>query len=173
MGKYGETANAPEKHNYYVIVNGENVPINPEQKKAWNEMINRNRHYARDFGICGQPDFRKCYGDCSLCPFQREGSFVYTDDRKRYVDGFANGKYAPVNPQYSVENQVADADAWDWLYQQADKTVTRGREILYLSMEEGLSAHQISKQTGIAKSTVVDRLNKLLAFIREHRDDLI
>ena len=40
-------------------------------------------------------------------------------------------------------------------------------------MQEGLSAHQIADRTGIAKSTVVDRLNKLLDFIREHRDDLI
>ena len=46
------------------------------------------------------------------------------------------------------------------------------RDVAWELLESG-SAHQIADRTGIAKSTVVDRLNKLLVFIREHRDDLV
>lgn len=158
---------------YYAIINGKKIALTHEQRKGWNEMINRNRRYARDFGLCGQPDFRKCSGDCGTCPFKKEGAFVYMDDRERFVDGYSKGKFAPANPAVTTEDEAVGAETWDWLYREAEKTVKRGQEILYLSMQEGLSAHQIADRTGIAKSTVVDRLNKLLDFIREHRDDLI
>jgi DNA-directed RNA polymerase specialized sigma24 family protein len=95
------------------------------------------------------------------------------DDHERFADGYSKGKFAPANPAVTPEDEAVGADTRDWLYREADKTVKRGHEILYLSMEEGLSAHQIADRTGIAKSTVVDRLNKLLDFIREHREDLL
>lgn len=158
---------------YYAIVNGRKIALTHEQRKGWNEMINKNRRYARNFSLCGQPDFRKCSGDCGTCPYQKEGAFVYMDDRDRFVDGYSTGKFAPENPSATPEDEAVETDTWAWLYQEADKTVKRGQEILYLRMQEGLSAHQIAERTGIAKSTVVDRLNKLLDFIREHRDDLI
>ena len=102
MSTTHEHGNPEQNPSRYAIVDGKKIPLSPEQQKAWYEMVNKARRYARDFGTCGQPDFRKCYGDCSLCPFQREGTFVYSDDHDRYVDGFATGKYAPANPQKSV-----------------------------------------------------------------------
>ena len=157
----------------YAVVDGRKIPLTREQQKAWFEMINRNRYYARNFGLCAQPDYRRCGGDCCLCSCQQEGALIYTDDRDRYGDGFASGKYAPAIPPVSVEKQVSDADAWAWLYREADKTARQGGDILRLYLEDGLSAHQIASRTGIAKSTVVDRLNRLLTFIREHRDEPI
>ena len=157
----------------YAVVDGRKIPLTPAQRCAWNEMINRNRRYARNFGTCGQPDYRKCLGDCGSCPYQTEGSFVYADDRERYADGFSSGRFAPAAPEPTPEDETVKASVWEWLYGEADKTVRRGKDILFLYLEEGLSAHQISARTGIAKSTVVDRLNRLLAFIREHREDLV
>ena len=168
-----EHVKTEETLNCYAVVDGKRIPLTPEQRRAWNEMVNRNRRYARNFGTCGQADYRRCCGDCGTCPYKTEGAFIYADDRERYADGFASGKLAPANPGKSVEQFVEDSDTWSWLYREADRTVRRGRDILCLYFEEGLSAHQIADRTGIAKSTVVDRLNKLLAFIREHRDDLV
>ncbi len=173
MGANGKNANVSKETSFYVTIDGKVVTLTDEQRKAWNKMVNDARRYARDFGACGQPDYRKCFGDCSLCRFQREGGFVYVDDHDRYIDGFANGRQTPAYSQKSPDQQVADEEAWEWLYREADITVKHGRDILFLSFQEGLSAHQIANRTGIAKSTVVDRLNKLLAFIRDHRDDLI
>ena len=173
MGTYGKKASAPKETSFYVTVNGETVALTNEQKKAWYEMRNKTRRYARDFGTCGQPDFTKCCGDCGLCAFQCEGAFIYADDRERYADGFFTGPFTPANPSKSVEDTVADADAREWLYREADELEKHGGKILKLTLEEGLSAHQISRKTGIAKSTVVDRLNRLLDFIREHREELI
>ncbi len=158
---------------YYAIVNGRKIALTHEQRKAWNEMINENRKYARQFGLCGQSDFRKCGGDCGICPYIKEGAFVYKDDQERFAKGYSKGKFAPMNPAVSPEDEIVGADTWEWLYREAGKTVQRGQEILYLKMEEGLSAHQIADKTGIAKSTVVDRLNKLLDYIHEHREELI
>lgn len=158
---------------YYVLIDGQKVPLTPEQRKAWLTMINDVRRQARKAGTCGQPDFRKCCGDCGLCPWQTEGLFVYMDDRDRYVDGFAAGSLAPANPQMPIDREYEEKDMWERLYSAADDLVQRGEEILRMAMEEGLSSHEISRRTGIAKSTVVDRMNKLLGFIREHREDFI
>ncbi len=156
----------------YAMIDGKKVPLTQEQQKAWYEMVNKTRRYARNYRTCGQPDFRKCCGDCALCPYDREGAFIYADDRDRYADGFAYGRYAPASPQETPEEKAENNDKWVWLYREAEKTVICGKNILQLYLEDGLSARQIANHTGIAKSTVVDRLNKLLAFIRVHRNEL-
>ena len=158
---------------HYAVIEGKKILLTHEQHKVWYEMINHNRRYARNYGLCGQPDFRKCGGDCALCPFVREGAFIYSDDRERYGDGYAQGKYAPAHSEKTPEQMAETEDKWAWLYREANKTVTCGKDILQLYLEDGLSARQISNHTGIAKSTVVDSLNKLLAFIRQHRNDLL
>lgn len=173
MSNTRDNRNPEQNPVYYAIVDGKKVALTYEQRKGYNEMINQNRRYARDFGLCGQADFRKCSGDCGTCPYKKEGAFVYMDDRERFADGFSKGRFAPSNPAATPEDLAVGSGTWDWLYREADKMVKRGREILYLSMEEGLSAHQIASRIGIAKSTVVDRLNRLLEFIRENRDDLV
>jgi len=158
---------------FYLVIDGRKVFLTEEERKVWKEMINRNRRYARNFGTCGQADYRKCQGDCAQCPHTKAGAFIYIDDHERYGDGFAKGEFAPAQQEATPEERAADSDAWSWLYASADRIVDKGEIILRLHLEDGLSTHQISHRTGIAKSTVNDRLNKLLAFIREHRDDLI
>ena len=158
---------------YYAYVNGQKIPLTDAQGKAWYEMINGNRRYARNFGTCGQSDYRKCNGDCCRCPYVREGAFLYMDDQERYGEGVAFGPLAPAEAVATPEERAVEEETWRWLYREADKQEKRGKEILFLSLEEGLSAHQIAERTGMAKSTVVDRLNRLLDFIRQHREELI
>lgn len=173
MGANGKNANESRENRYYVTIDGKAVPLTDDQRKGWNEMINATRRYARRFGACGQPDYRKCCGDCSLCAFKRAGAFIFADDRERYADGFAEGPLAPVDTAPTPEDSTVKKDTWEWLYREADGLVKRGRDILFLHMEEGLSERKIGNRLDIPWPTVHSRLNKLLAFIREHRDELV
>ena len=173
MGKCGSNATEAKEPSNYITIDGKTVPVTDEQKKAWYEMANAARKYARRFGTCGQPDFRKCCGDCTLCAFQREGAFIYSDDRQRFADGFSEGKLAPMAPAPTPEEQVENADMWRWLYEEADTIVKCGRDILSLRLEEGLSERKIGERLDIPWPTVHSRLNTLLDFIRAHREELI
>lgn len=173
MGTNGKNANTSRETSFYVNIDGKSVPLTNDQRKAWNKMATAARKYAQRFGTCGQPDYRKCCGDCALCAFQRAGAFIYADDRERYVDGFAEGPLAPADTAPTPEDSVADKDAWEWLYREADCLVKCGRDILFLHMEEGLSERKIGDRLDIPWPTVHSRLNKLLAFIREHQDELV
>ena len=166
MGTNGKKANVSKETSFYVTIGGKAVALTDEQRKAWNKMANDARRYARDFGACGQPDYRKCCGDCALCAFQQAGAFIFADDRERYADGFGEGPLAP-------EDHAVANDTWEWLYTEADKLTKSGRDILSLHLEEGLSERKIGDRLGIPWPTVHSRLNKLLAFIREHREELI
>lgn len=173
MGANGKNANESKDTSFYVTVGGKAVALTEDQRKAWNKMINDTRRYARSFGTCGQPDYRKCCGDCAQCAFQRLGAFISTDVCDKYSDGFAEGPLAPFDPSPTPEDSVVSKDTWEWLYTQADKLAARGKDILSLHLEEGLSERKIGERLGIPWPTVHSRLNKLLAFIHEHREDLI
>ncbi len=151
----------------YIIVGNEKVPVTREQRLAWMQTVNRCRRYAREHGACSQPDYRKCRGDCCVCPYQTQGRLVSVDQ------GGFDGSPIDIPNRVSAEDEYVSRDTWAWLYEQADMAVERGREILRLYLEDGLSAHGISRETGIPKSTVVDRLNKLIRFMREHADEII
>ena len=173
MGTNGTNANESKKNSFYVTIDGKAVALTDEQRNAWNKMANDARRYARDFGACGQPDYRKCCGDCALCAFQQAGAFIFADDRERYADGFAEGPLAPLDTAPTPEDRAVANDTWEWLYTEADKLTKSGRDILSLHLEEGLSERKIGDRLGIPWPPVHSRLNKLLAFIREHREDLI
>lgn len=173
MGTYGKKANTSKETSFYVTVDGKAVPLTEDQRKGWNEMINTTRRYARNFSACGQADYRKCCGDCSLCAFKQAGAFIFADDHERYADGFAEGPLAPVDSAPTPEDSVVTDETWAWLYAEADRLTKSGKDILFLHLEEGLSERKIGDRLGIPWPTVHSRLNKLLGFIREHREDLI
>lgn len=173
MGANGKNAYVSKETSFYVTIDGKAVALTDEQRKAWNKMTNDARRYARDFGACGQPDYRKCCGDCALCAFKQAGAFIFADDREHYADGFAEGPLAPVDTAPTPEDQAVSKDTWEWLYAEADKLTKSGKDILFLHLEEGLSERKIGDHLGIPWPTVHSRLNKLLGFIREHREDLI
>ena len=165
-GKYTE-----QDPGYYVCINGEKVPVTYAQRKGWYEMVNNTRRYARTFKTCGQADFRKCCGDCGLCAYKREGLLISMDDPYQFGKEHSCGGSPPDASSLTAEEEVLKQETREWLYQEAEKIVTRGGEILYLKIEIGLSAHQISMETGIAKTTVVGRIRKLIRFIREHKEE--
>ena len=135
MGTNGTNANESKKNSFYVTIDGKAVALTDEQRKAWNKMANDARRYARDFGACGQPDYRKCCGDCALCAFQQAGAFIFADDRERYADGFAEGPLAPLDTAPTPEDRAVANDTWEWLYTEADKLTKSGRDILSLHLE--------------------------------------
>lgn len=60
----------------YVWIAGKKVYLNPELQKEWDKLINKERYRARQEKICGQADYRRCNGDCFVCPWRKEGIVV-------------------------------------------------------------------------------------------------
>lgn len=56
----------------YVWIAGKKVYLNPELQKEWDKLINKERYRARQEKICGQADYRRCSGDCFVCPWRKE-----------------------------------------------------------------------------------------------------
>ncbi len=55
---------------------GKKVYLNPELQKEWDKLINKERSITRQEKICGQADYRRCSGDCFVCPWRKEGIVV-------------------------------------------------------------------------------------------------
>lgn len=55
----------------YVWIAGKKVYLNPELQKEWDKLINKERYRARQEKICGQADYRRCNGDCFVCPWRK------------------------------------------------------------------------------------------------------
>ncbi len=56
----------------YVWIAGKKVYLNSELQKEWDKLINKERYRARQEKICGQADYRRCSGDCFVCPWRRK-----------------------------------------------------------------------------------------------------
>lgn len=74
----------------YVWIAGKKVYLNPELQKEWDKLINKERYRARQEKICGQADYRRCNGDCFVCPWRKEG-IVVSYETEHFAEGF--GKY--------------------------------------------------------------------------------
>ena len=61
----------------------------------------------------------------------------------------------------------------DELYHTAGLRERNGDQILQLYLEEGLSTYKIADRIGMRQTTVNDELKRLLAYIRDHRDDIL
>ena len=76
----------------YVWIAGKKVYLNPELQKEWDKLINKERYRARQEKICGQADYRRCNGDCFVCPWRKEG-IVVSYETEHFAEGF--GKRLP------------------------------------------------------------------------------
>ena len=71
----------------YVWIAGKKVYLNPELQKEWDKLINKERYRARQEKICGQADYRRCNGDCFVCPWRKEG-IVVSYETEHFAEGF-------------------------------------------------------------------------------------
>ena len=77
----------------YVWIAGKKVYLNPELQKEWDKLINKERYRARQEKICGQADYRRCNGDCFVCPWRKEG-IVVSYETQHFAQGFGNDNAA-------------------------------------------------------------------------------
>lgn len=77
----------------YVWIAGKKVYLNPELQKEWDKLINKERYRARQEKICGQADYRRCNGDCFVCPWRKEG-IVVSYETEHFAEGFGNDNAA-------------------------------------------------------------------------------
>lgn len=173
----GSNANVSKKPRYATIINGEKIYLNPEQQKAWDSMKNTTRNYARKIGACGQPDFRKCEGDCELCPWHRQG-FVLSTDHEDFNEGSTRRSESgavkqPAEPvSASAESLALTRITLENIFRYADETETNGAEILrrhFECPEDPTSGRKIAEALDMAPSTVNDIIRRLLKHIRENR----
>lgn len=71
----------------YVWIAGKKVYLNPELQKEWDKLINKERYRARQEKICGQADYRRCNGDCFVCPWRKEIKCFWTSQRRQASRG--------------------------------------------------------------------------------------
>ena len=171
MNSYGKQ-NQDTKNSRYVLVNGQKIYLTKPQQQAYDKMINDVRHAAQREGRCGQPDYHLCYGDCGVCPYQTWGMFVSMDDDD-YVEKSNAGEYSHTHSASSLESSVLGKLMLDELYHTAGLRERNGDQILRLYLEEGLSTYKIADRIGMRQTTVNDELKRLLAYVRDHRDDIL
>ena len=94
----------------YVWIAGKKVYLNPEQQKERDKLINKERYRARQEKICGQADYRRCNGDCFVCPWRKEG-IVVSYETEHFAEGFGNDNgahgYGVVNCESTLEESTS------------------------------------------------------------------
>lgn len=156
----------------YVIADGQKVYLTREEQKEWDRMINHVRYRARRDKICGQPNYHRCCGDCGLCPYRVQGKSISTDS-ETFGGGFASGKYSPVQKVRTPEEIVMANESCRLIYAKAAEMYKNGDRILYMKLVEERSTYEIADALGMPQTTVNKYVNRLLAYIREHRDEFI
>ena len=139
-----------------IRINGIKIEITEEIKRSWYKMINDTRHEAQRNGTCGQADYRRCSGDCALCPRQLTGNFV------SYEEAFTTADPAP-GPAETAEQ----ADTLERMLAQARSLCEDGDLILTMCMEK-LSSHEIGSRLGIPQKTAYHRIRRLLKELRDY-----
>ena len=135
-------------------------------------MINRVRYRARRDKSCGQPDYHRCCGDCGICPYRVQGNSLSTD-HEAYGDGFASGRLSPAQKIRTPEEIVMANESCRLIYAKAAAMYKHGDRILYLKLVEDRSTYEIADELGMPQTTVNKYVNRLLAYIREHREEFI
>ena len=156
----------------YVVINNQKVYLTPSQQKAWDKMIHDARHTAQREGRCGQPDYRKCFGDCALCPYQKQGT-VFSMNAACDDDEPVFGDYRIADNSRAFEDAILDTMMLDALYRSAGRHEPKGDEILRMFLAEGLSSYEIATRLGLRQTTVNDRLRRLFAYISANRERLL
>lgn len=157
----------------YVLVEGQKIYLTPEEQREWDKMINKVRYRARKDKSCGQPDYHRCFGDCGTCPYHVEGKVLSTDDTKSCGTGFATGPNSPAQKSRSPESIVIEQESCNRIYAKAAELYKHGDRILYMKTVEERSTYEIAQELGMPQTTVNKYVNRLLAYIREHRDEFI
>ena len=159
----------------YVWIAGKKVYLNPELQKEWDKLINKERYRARQEKICGQADYRRCNGDCFVCPWRKEG-IVVSYETEHFAEGFGNDNaargYGVVNCESTLEEKYIAEERYNTLcariYRYADSAYPDGAKII-ACYRNGETLESTAKELHLTVRAVHYRLHQMLKYIREHR----
>ena len=149
----------------YLEAYGTKVVVTEEMFQVVFRQINRTRYVAHLEDRCGQPNFRKCKGDCGMCPYQKQGVrrvwFSYVSDEAACVEAVT---------QESAEDLLLREEMWHQVYKLADKAVEFGSEILRMRIEQQFSMKQIAQELGLTVSHVEYKLRRIYTVLKKHSE---
>lgn len=159
----------------YVWIAGKKVYLNPELQKEWDKLINKERYRARQEKICVQADYRRCNGDCFVCPWRKEG-IVVSYETEHFAEGFGNDNaargYGVVNCESTLEEKYIAEERYNTLcariYRYADSAYPDGAKIIACYLN-GETLESTAKELHLTVRAVHYRLHQMLKYIREHR----
>ena len=149
----------------YLKVQGTKVTVTEEMFQVVFRQINRTRYVSRLEDRCDQPDYRKCMGDCGLCPYQKFGKLRLWFD----FDSDAAECAEAVN-QDSAEEILLRKEMWMQVYRFADAAVENGSKILRMRIEEELTMKQIAQALDLTVSHVEYKLRRIYTVLKKHPD---
>ena len=86
--------------------------------EGMDKLINKERYRARQEKICGQADYRRCNGDCFVCPWRKEG-IVVSYETEHFAEGFGNDNaargYGVVNCESTLEEKYIAEERYNTL----------------------------------------------------------
>ena len=145
------------------------IPVTEEVYLAAARWKENERYRARRDGRCGQPNYRRCSGDCGMCPWQQEG-FRMLSFAKAFGDDFAMEPPEPSSP--GIEEIVAGKLLLEKLYRALDALIPDGARVFRMRAHK-YTEREIARALGVkAQSTLNSRIQKMDAFIRAHRKEL-
>lgn len=132
---------------------------------------NKQRYNARRDGKCGQPDYRRCSGDCLTCRWYQEGFRMLSLHK---VLGDQCEKETPdlSNTALSMEDVVADKLLLEELYRQLDEVIPDGAKVFQMRAQNYTQREIAQALGGISQSTLNPRIRKMDDLIRAHRAEL-
>lgn len=143
--------------------------------EGMDKLINKERYRARQEKICGQADYRRCNGDCFVCPWRKEG-IVVSYETEHFAGGFGNDNaargYGVVNCESTLEEKYIAEERYNTLcariYRYADSAYPDGAKIIACYLN-GETLESTAKELHLTVRAVHYRLHQMLKYIREHR----
>lgn len=156
------------KQQRYVIVEGQRVYLTAEQQKVWDQSIRKIHYEALRDHTCTQPDYHKCFGDCSQCAWQARGNRVELDAQDEEGNGTISASF---NREVDPETAFCLKETIAHIFALASEIDPMGEEILRLRFEENQTIREIADILKLSKSDVARRLSTLLSALRKNREN--
>lgn len=155
--------NNEKQYTIYIRSTKERIPVSKEEFDAYYHDINIFRIRQQRHGRCACPASKRltCDMDCLTCPFHRMGDMRSLDYTETDDEGNESA-WADEIPDDSplLEEIIANASEMKALYARLLELMPEAIEIGELRLT-GMSDREISKETGIAKSTFEGRISRI------------
>ena len=157
--------------NEYICIGKVSVAVSHETAEFDRHYRNKQRYNARRDGKCGQPDYRRCSGDCLTCRWYQEGFRMLSLHK---VLGDQCEKETPdlSNTALSMEDVVADKLLLEELYRQLDEVIPDGAKVFQMRAQNYTQREIAQALGGISQSTLNPRIRNMDDLIRAHRAEL-